>query len=293
GRPGTWGTAVGAGSIYTPGTITGVSPVVTTVFTGNEGSVPFDSQVFNVANNNELPTWIEVTDLPTWASVTIDQFELRPGGRDLSVFVNTAVANTLCGGTYNGIIRFRNCYSGQVFTRNLQLQVNAPELEVLSVTAANGEYFPGESFGVTTVTGNNGTLSTNFDLNIYASTNNVISQADVRLLDSSSFVTAGGTVTSPRTVTLPYLLPGTYFIGSIVSEDDACPQSDSGFDPVTITVLECLADVNQDGQLSPNDFNAWILAFNNQLPTCDQNGDGECRQNDFNAWILNFNNGCG
>ncbi|MEL6499356.1 MAG: choice-of-anchor tandem repeat NxxGxxAF-containing protein [Planctomycetota bacterium] len=54
----------------------------------------------------------------------------------------------------------------------------------------------------------------------------------------------------------------------------------------------CPADTNGDGQLSPNDFNAWILAFNNQSPECDQNGDGDCRQNDFNAWILNFNAGC-
>ncbi|MEM9661507.1 MAG: M23 family metallopeptidase [Planctomycetota bacterium] len=60
-----------------------------------------------------------------------------------------------------------------------------------------------------------------------------------------------------------------------------------------VTVSQpCPADTNGDGQLSPNDFNAWILAFNNQSPACDQNGDGDCRQNDFNAWILNFNAGC-
>ncbi|MEM9661517.1 MAG: right-handed parallel beta-helix repeat-containing protein [Planctomycetota bacterium] len=59
------------------------------------------------------------------------------------------------------------------------------------------------------------------------------------------------------------------------------------------TPSDCVADTNGDGMLAPNDFNAWILAFNNQTPACDQNGDGLCRQNDFNAWILNFNNGCG
>ncbi|MEL6499470.1 MAG: GC-type dockerin domain-anchored protein [Planctomycetota bacterium] len=54
----------------------------------------------------------------------------------------------------------------------------------------------------------------------------------------------------------------------------------------------CLADVNQDGSITPNDFNAWILAFNANSPLADQNRDGEVRQNDFNAWILNFNAGC-
>ena len=54
----------------------------------------------------------------------------------------------------------------------------------------------------------------------------------------------------------------------------------------------CTADVNVDGLLTPADFNAWILAFNNQSPGCDQNGDGLCTPADFNAWILNFNAGC-
>ncbi|MEM9661510.1 MAG: choice-of-anchor tandem repeat NxxGxxAF-containing protein [Planctomycetota bacterium] len=70
------------------------------------------------------------------------------------------------------------------------------------------------------------------------------------------------------------------------------PWSDSYGAVVVSELAPCIADTNGDGQLAPNDFNAWILAFNNQSPACDQNGDGDCRQNDFNAWILNFNAGC-
>ncbi|MEO0629719.1 MAG: GC-type dockerin domain-anchored protein, partial [Planctomycetota bacterium] len=54
----------------------------------------------------------------------------------------------------------------------------------------------------------------------------------------------------------------------------------------------CLADTNGDGVLAPNDFNAWILAFNTQSPACDQNGDGLCNPADFNTWVFNFNTGC-
>ncbi|MEO1715841.1 MAG: GC-type dockerin domain-anchored protein [Planctomycetota bacterium] len=54
----------------------------------------------------------------------------------------------------------------------------------------------------------------------------------------------------------------------------------------------CLADVNADGNLTPADFNAWILAFNTGGASCDQNGNGVCEPGDFNAWILNFNAGC-
>ncbi|MEL6796005.1 MAG: GC-type dockerin domain-anchored protein [Planctomycetota bacterium] len=55
---------------------------------------------------------------------------------------------------------------------------------------------------------------------------------------------------------------------------------------------DCPADTNNDGMVTPADFNAWIIAFNNQAPACDQNDDGLCTPADFNAWILNFNNGC-
>ncbi|MEO1583181.1 MAG: endonuclease [Planctomycetota bacterium] len=54
----------------------------------------------------------------------------------------------------------------------------------------------------------------------------------------------------------------------------------------------CPADVNGDGILGPNDFSAWIFAFNNRDPECDINGDGQCLANDYSAWILAFNAGC-
>ncbi|MEN1705842.1 MAG: GC-type dockerin domain-anchored protein [Planctomycetota bacterium] len=61
---------------------------------------------------------------------------------------------------------------------------------------------------------------------------------------------------------------------------------------VLLTNNNCLADVNRDGALSPNDFNAWILAYNSENPAAEQNGDGVIAPNDFNAWLLNFNAGC-
>ena len=54
----------------------------------------------------------------------------------------------------------------------------------------------------------------------------------------------------------------------------------------------CLADVNQDGQLSPQDFNAWILAYNARDMRADQNSDGAITPADFNAWIINYSAGC-
>ena len=59
-----------------------------------------------------------------------------------------------------------------------------------------------------------------------------------------------------------------------------------------IPTAPCLPDVNGDGMVTPTDFTAWINAFNNQLPECDQNSDGSCTPTDFTAWIANFNAGC-
>ncbi|GAB5494923.1 MAG: hypothetical protein Phyf2KO_00030 [Phycisphaerales bacterium] len=55
---------------------------------------------------------------------------------------------------------------------------------------------------------------------------------------------------------------------------------------------DCLPDVNNDGMLTPTDFTAWINAFNDNLPECDQNGDNACTPTDFTAWIANYNLGC-
>lgn len=61
--------------------------------------------------------------------------------------------------------------------------------------------------------------------------------------------------------------------------------------PAVLTV-SCPADTNGDGQVSPADFTAWVLAYNSQSPACDQNGDELCTPADFTAWVLNFNAGC-
>jgi hypothetical protein len=56
--------------------------------------------------------------------------------------------------------------------------------------------------------------------------------------------------------------------------------------------VQCIADVNGDGQLTPTDFTAWIAAFNTGDSRADQNQDGQITPTDFTAWIANYNMGC-
>jgi len=83
----------------------------------------------------------------------------------------------------------------------------------------------------------------------------------------------------------------TAVIGAYRDADNG-NQSGSAYIFDLSTLSTCLADVNGDYCLNPTDFTAWINAFNNNLPECDQNGDGSCTPTDFTAWIANFNAGC-
>ncbi|GAB5497425.1 MAG: hypothetical protein Phyf2KO_25050 [Phycisphaerales bacterium] len=85
------------------------------------------------------------------------------------------------------------------------------------------------------------------------------------------------------------LIPDAVWLGM----DTICDGDGDTFpDGMCIPPDPCLPDVNGDGNLSPTDFTAWINAFNNNLPECDQNVDGSCTPTDFTAWIANYNAGC-
>lgn len=78
-----------------------------------------------------------------------------------------------------------------------------------------------------------------------------------------------------------------YYVFMVMKDATGCPSGcgpgDPGFQG---------ADTNGDGVVTPADFNAWILAWNNNWIQADQNCDGVIAPNDFNAWIINFNGDC-
>ncbi|MEL7482982.1 MAG: GC-type dockerin domain-anchored protein [Planctomycetota bacterium] len=92
--------------------------------------------------------------------------------------------------------------------------------------------------------------------------------------------------------------------GSIAVESELLAEGSLGFVHIndmlyfraelslTVDILDCDADTNRDGAVTPADFNAWVSHFNTRGPGCDQNGDRLCDPSDFNAWVLNYNAGC-
>ncbi len=79
-------------------------------------------------------------------------------------------------------------------------------------------------------------------------------------------------------------------------DDEFAPDTGLGATPIVdlgpYERERCRADVNDDGRLSPADFNAWIIAFNENRIEADQNLDTLVTPADFNAWIINYNAGC-
>ncbi|MCA9274164.1 MAG: NF038122 family metalloprotease [Phycisphaerales bacterium] len=98
----------------------------------------------------------------------------------------------------------------------------------------------------------------------------------------------------PSTITSAVVPANTFFAGRNY-EWFVTAENGRGIamtEPAPFDTGDCIADVNNDGQVSPADFSAWINAFNTQSPGCDQNYDGQCSPADFSAWISNFNAGC-
>lgn len=54
----------------------------------------------------------------------------------------------------------------------------------------------------------------------------------------------------------------------------------------------CPADANEDGTLSPADFNAWLDLFQTGNIGADVNRSGSVTPADFTAWIASYNSGC-
>lgn len=61
---------------------------------------------------------------------------------------------------------------------------------------------------------------------------------------------------------------------------------------LTIQVVACLADLNQDGRLDFFDVSAFMAAFNQQNPAADFNGDGAFDFFDVSSFLQAFNAGC-
>ncbi|GAB5496506.1 MAG: hypothetical protein Phyf2KO_15860 [Phycisphaerales bacterium] len=163
-----------------------------------------------------------------------------------------------------------------------------------------------------TVSNNIGSEDSNFAQITVDQAPSITDQPDSQTIDEGDNVTFTVAATGTGSLSYQWRKDSSNIGGATSSSytiNNATPADDGDYDVVitnscgsvtssdaVLTVNpdepDCVADVNGDGSVTPTDFTAWVNAFNNNLPECDQNGDGSCTPTDFTAWVANFNAGC-
>jgi len=177
------------------------------------------------------------------------------------------------------------------------LEANADLNAVLS-DATSGTYYQGETINVLHRTENVGTRVTgDVHLEFRASTNTIISTFDT-LMEERNYgpVAIGGQIFVNSLVDIPSdLPPGNYYIGTIVDENsgsEVVTGNNSIADTATITVIECLPDMNGDATLNFFDVSAFLSLFNAMDPQADFNNDGSFNFFDVSAFLSAYSAGC-
>jgi hypothetical protein len=123
-----WGTRVMATSVWNQGVLSSVSPAALWEISGDQGG-PFSntSEVYTLTNSGEVGLSYEVWGLPPWLNASPASGQLFPGTVNVTLSLNTAVAQAMGAGTYNATVVFRDCYNGGAsFSRDVRLTILAP-----------------------------------------------------------------------------------------------------------------------------------------------------------------------
>ncbi len=293
----TWGTHAGASSVFGQGSISSVAPGGAWVISGPPGG-PFApaSQVYTVGSAaGDTGTAFTVTSLPSWLDTNKTYSQLWSTA-SVTLSVN-GTANGLGLGTYNDTVFFTDCFNGGVqWTRSVQLNVEAADLEVLSCLVADGTFNPGDTISVSGQYRNNGNLPTgSFTADFYASTNTIISPADT-LLGSRNYSSLGAGSTmnfGTHFLTLPCMPEGNRYIGVIVTvTGDADTSDNTGYDPTVIGYEYCGGDFNNDCVVNTVDVLAFLNAWSTGNRSADCNGDGTINTVDVLCFLNLWSAGC-
>ncbi|HLO42031.1 MAG TPA: GC-type dockerin domain-anchored protein [Phycisphaerales bacterium] len=298
GRNNSWGTHVGAVSVFTQGDLSNVTPATAWNIAGIRGQFSgTTSRQYTLSFTGETGTRYEVTSLPSWLSASPDAGRLDQDGALVTLTLNNAVANSLAAGDYSDTVNFVDCFNGgATFSRTVNLEVQAPNLAIVAVNAADGTYNPGQGVPISLQVQNIGTSSTGvYTVDFYASSNTTISSAD-NYMDSRSFASlaAGASRTSNLLIDAACIpAEGLYYIGAIASvTNDSSTANNTGFDATRVRLEYCPADVDQSCFVDTDDYTYFVSLFELGDNAADFDGTGFVDTDDFTAFVLAFESGC-
>ena len=124
GKNDSWGTYIGATSVWAQGVLASVTPSSTYVVTGPQGG-PFSpsSRTYTLGVTGDVGLAYEITSLPSWLSSSVPTGQAFPGNNYVSLSVNSN-ANSMAPGYYTDTVIFKDCFlGGNTYYRSVSLTV--------------------------------------------------------------------------------------------------------------------------------------------------------------------------
>ena len=262
----------------------------------NEGGDPSNS----VTLDFYASTNTDISGFDTFlGSVNIGTFS---GSQVKSGSASVTIPDTLSGDYYIGFIASASddYYVNQSNEAYDAVTVNVQgrsDLFANYLTALDAQAGVGGSTDVRFNVQNLGTISSgSYDVDVYASTNTIISTGDTLLgTITRPSIASGGSSTSIQTVNIPaFMSPGNYYIGMIVEAgvNENATGNNSAVDTGAVTFTDCAVDFNNDGLYDLSDINAFVTGFVNQFAYADLDNNGIYDLTDITTFIDAFVAGC-
>ncbi len=294
-------------------TVNGVADPVANSATAPSGTFFHGDTIgvgYNVTNQGGDPSNAVTVDVYASTNTIISTFDTLLGSFNIGTFsgqqtksgtLNVNLPSTLMGDYYIGYIisasdDVNNGNNTAVDATALTVDGRA-DLEAVDFTSLESVVSLGSGLDVQFTVVNTGTIASGvYDVDVYASTNTIISTFDTLLgTFNRPSLGVGGTSTVNGTVTVPlFMAPGNYFIGMIVEggANENNLSDNSAFDPDTVQIVDCIVDFNNDGLLDLADIVAFVNAFQGHIPAADLNNDGVWDLSDIVAFVNAFMAGC-
>lgn len=144
GKTDSWGTYIGATSVFDQGDLAAVMPNTTFYISGEVGGLFVNtSRDYTMTNSGDVGLVYEVTGLPPWLTATPGSGQFFPGYKTVTVSLNMDVAKWLSPGVYTSYLVFEDVFNGgNSYTRTVQLTVDGPGLAFCTGDAGIGTPCP-------------------------------------------------------------------------------------------------------------------------------------------------------
>jgi len=120
-----WGTYIGATSVFSQGYLSSVTPSSTWYISGTVGGYFVNtSRDYTLTNTGEVGLAYEVTSLPPWLTAAPGTGHLTPGSEVVQLSIDMDVAKWLTPGIYTADVVFQDTFNGgSTYSRHVELNV--------------------------------------------------------------------------------------------------------------------------------------------------------------------------